>query len=522
LGEPRAGAPKGADPERSEADGLPDRKDGDLPEQKMFGNLTLLPYPIRQLRPRPGSKGDFMMAKRTVLLGMLICLTAAATFGQVGVGAAVVAPSNQGDIGLLTMPTADNPRAGQFTLGFYGLLQQQIAGPIYDNQAEQTRAYRHWDTNISFGIGLTNWWSLFASGGVEGRQNRGDWQGGVIEGIPIVGPFDVIEGQKFRVGTKFNYFSEADPSFRVAGWLAAHIPVSNEVIVDNNGDWVEGDLNARRTDWEWGAAGTKDWFTAMVSYTMAGRQDENIRPPNQLRFGIGIDIPVAPIAHVIIEIDRNIMDGGDGNEPDYSMLTAGGRFWFGQTGWGIGAAFNANMDMLISHGINPQPFGGLIGVTYAAWPPAPPPPVVMPAPEPMVEEQPMVQTATVPAPAPPPRPSPRMTSDEIFFDGKSARLTNIAKAVLDGVALRMKNDLNATAVVTGYTDNTGSEASNVELGQKRAEAAREYLVTRHGIDPGRIGTESRGAADPAYDNATAEGKAKNRRAQIVVTLVSGT
>jgi OOP family OmpA-OmpF porin len=86
----------------------------------------------------------------------------------------------------------------------------------------------------------------------------------------------------------------------------------------------------------------------------------------------------------------------------------------------------------------------------------------------------------------------------------------------------MKNDLNATAVVTGYTDNTGSEKANLELGQKRADAAKEYLVTRHGIDPGRITTQSKGASDPAYDNAAAEGKARNRRAQIVVTLVSGT
>ena len=57
---------------------------------------------------------------------------------------------------------------------------------------------------------------------------------------------------------------------------------------------------------------------------------------------------------------------------------------------------------------------------------------------------------------------------------------------------------------------------------KRAQAAKEYLVTRHGIDPGRITTASKGSAEPAYDNATAEGKTKNRRAQIVVTLVSGT
>ena len=63
---------------------------------------------------------------------------------------------------------------------------------------------------------------------------------------------------------------------------------------------------------------------------------------------------------------------------------------------------------------------------------------------------------------------------------------------------------------------------NIWLPDDTVEAAKEYLVTRHGIDPGRITTASKGAADPAYDNATAEGRSKNRRAQIVVTLVSGT
>ena len=57
--------------------------------------------------------------------------------------------------------------------------------------------------------------------------------------------------------------------------------------------------------------------------------------------------------------------------------------------------------------------------------------------------------------------------------------------------------------------------------RRRAEAAREYLVTRHGIDPGRITTAAKGSAEPGYDNSTAEGRAKNRRALIVVTLVSG-
>ena len=193
------------------------------------------------------------------------------------------------------------------------------------------------------------------------------------------------------------------------------------------------------------------------------------------------------------------------------MLNAGARFWIGQHRLGgLTAPLNTNLDMLFNHGINPNPFGGIIGVTYAAWPPPPPPPVVVPAPaEPVVEEKTRAGGRHGrPRRPPPPRPAPRTTTDEIFFDGKSARLTNIAKAVLDGVALRMKNDLNATAVVTGYTDNAGAEQANVGARHKRAEAAKEYLVTRHGIDPSRISTVSKGSAEPAYDNATAEGRAE--------------
>ena len=200
-------------------------------------------------------------------------------------------------------------------------------------------------------------------------------------------------------------------------------------------------------------------------------------------------------------------------------MTTGARFWLGRSGVAISGAINANLDMLFRHGFGPSPIGGLIGVTYAAWPPLPPPPVVVPPPavsREVVEEQ-----TTTTTTQPPPPPAPKTTRDEIFFDAGSARLTNIAKAILDGIALRMKNDLNATAVITGYSDNTGSEEANIAISARRADAAKEYLVTRHGIDPNRIRTEGKGSQQPAYDNATAEGRAKNRRAVIVVTLVSG-
>ena len=53
---------------------------------------------------------------------------------------------------------------------------------------------------------------------------------------------------------------------------------------------------------------------------------------------------------------------------------------------------------------------------------------------------------------------------------------------------------------------------------KRAEAVRTYFVTRHGIDTNRISTEGRGEADPVGDNTTREGRAKNRRAVIILKV----
>ena len=450
-----------------------------------------------------------MKAKRSALLALVLCLVGASAFAQ-------IAPNNQGDIGLFTMPTADNPRAGQLTLGLYGWLERLVAGELPTDADHLTRLYNHWAVEGSVGMGLTDHWSIFASAGWEDRKNRGGWRGGIVNGLTYLGDFDIDEARKVRIGTKVNFVSEADADFRVAAFLAAHVPVGNASIRRDEQFFVGDEINSRRADWEWGAVMTKGIFTAMGSYTLGGRHDEDFRTSNRLRFGAGVDVPILPFLHLIGELDRNIMDGGDFPEEDYSMTYLGARFWLGHTGIAISAALNANIDQIVQAGWGPNPIGGLVGITYTPWPPPPPPPVVVPPPAvEIVEEVPI-------APPPPPAPGPRATSDEIYFDAGSARLTNIAKAILDGVALRMKNDLNSTAVVTGYSDNLGSEASNMDISQRRAAAAKEYLVTRHGIDPGRITAVGKGSLEPAYDNSTAEGRAKNRRALIVVTLVSGT
>jgi OOP family OmpA-OmpF porin len=119
-------------------------------------------------------------------------------------------------------------------------------------------------------------------------------------------------------------------------------------------------------------------------------------------------------------------------------------------------------------------------------------------------------------PPPPPPPQPVVTTDTIQFEGNSSRIDNIAKAVLDQVALRLKSKDSATAAITGYTDSKEQKADKLSLA--RAEAAKQYLVKRHGIDPARVTTQGKGTADPAGDNKTKDGRKQNRRDVIVVTV----
>lgn len=91
---------------------------------------------------------------------------------------------------------------------------------------------------------------------------------------------------------------------------------------------------------------------------------------------------------------------------------------------------------------------------------------------------------------------------------------NRAKALLDEVALRMQQNPALRARITGHTDDRGSEAANVRVGQRRAEAVRDYLVQQHNIDTGRIDVASAGESQPIADNATAEGRTQNRRVEI--------
>ena len=121
--------------------------------------------------------------------------------------------------------------------------------------------------------------------------------------------------------------------------------------------------------------------------------------------------------------------------------------------------------------------------------------------------------------APPPPPEPTITGFGCGeFGSGSARVDNRCKAILDDVALQLRQNPGATAVVTGFSDNTGSLTRNQELALERADNVKAYLVDVHEIDPSRVTVISGGVENPVGDNATREGRAANRRVEIVVTI----
>ena len=104
-----------------------------------------------------------------------------------------------------------------------------------------------------------------------------------------------------------------------------------------------------------------------------------------------------------------------------------------------------------------------------------------------------------------------------LFEPKSADILPRAHEKLERVA-KVLEELgeDETIAVKGHTDATGDDARNLELSKKRADAVKDYLVSR-GVAAERIRAEGRGKQEPVAPNDTAEGRAQNRRVEIIVT-----
>ena len=143
------------------------------------------------------------------------------------------------------------------------------------------------------------------------------------------------------------------------------------------------------------------------------------------------------------------------------------------------------------------------------------PPAPMPAPPPPAPRPP------APAPVVPVATSEKVTfAADAFFDFDKSVLKPEGKAKLDDLVSKM-NGLNLEVIIAvGHTDAIGTDAYNQKLSIRRADAVKNYLVSK-GIEKNRVYTEGKGEKQPVADNKTTGGRAKNRRVEIEVVGTRG-
>jgi len=181
-------------------------------------------------------------------------------------------------------------------------------------------------------------------------------------------------------------------------------------------------------------------------------------------------------------------------------------------------------------GIPNKPDDLIAGVGFQLMfgaPTPPPPPVAKSLPPPPEEAPP-------PPPPPPPAPEPchapagfqvdancriieqTLVVRAVDFEFNSLRLTEPAQETLDEVATALAKQPEMQVEIQGYTDSIGTDAYNLSLSQKRADAVKAYLVGK-GLNSSSLTAKGYGKADPIASNATKEGRAQNRRVAFAVT-----
>ncbi len=443
----------------------------------------------------------------------------------------LLAPAASGQTGLFETVTADTLRQGDLSFGIYYNDYALLAGPAQDLAPLSARRYRDMGYDLyrlsaSLGYGISDRWEASVMLPWDRLVQNGNDRVGFINGWFYQGKFTDSGIGNVRLATKVGFTPSTAPT-RFALSVFADLPTGN----DKSG------ISTGGTGFGLGAHWTHGIGTLAASYEITGDRSgsrsnfpgapgSTVQSSNILRVDGGLNVPLSwwRTTNWISELNAQAYQGGDRNPKAPIFLVTGLRHWFGNSGWAVngGLRWNAakfsydHTDCRVTE-LDDCALTGLVGLTYSPFhmaafvppaPPAPAPPPPPPAPTPVPPP---------PPPVAPPHQPQTLRTDEIHFEPNSARLTNIAKAILDDVALRMKQEPASTALVIGYTDNRENTGPNSDLDRRRAEAVRDYLVSRHGIDASRITVEGRDAREPVADNATADGRLRNRR--VVIQLI---
>ena len=111
----------------------------------------------------------------------------------------------------------------------------------------------------------------------------------------------------------------------------------------------------------------------------------------------------------------------------------------------------------------------------------------------------------------------KLTFDSgILFATNSSTVSEASKSALRNFATSLKQNPGTDIRIIGFTDNTGNVDYNQTLSEKRAKSVFDYLMVDQGVSSKRMTYEGKGIHEPVADNSTVEGRALNRRVEILI------
>ncbi|MDR3577190.1 MAG: OmpA family protein [Anaerolineaceae bacterium] len=155
--------------------------------------------------------------------------------------------------------------------------------------------------------------------------------------------------------------------------------------------------------------------------------------------------------------------------------------------------------------------GITFGITHLFGPAAKPAPVQPPAPQPAALQPPAPAPAT---PQPVEKPT-KIILKGVNFDFDMATLQSQSYPILDRVTDLAKKNPDWNFVLVGHTDGMGSDEYNMDLSMRRVKTVQQYLVSQ-GVDESRLAIDWKGKREPIATNDTDDGRAQNRRVELVI------
>ena len=111
--------------------------------------------------------------------------------------------------------------------------------------------------------------------------------------------------------------------------------------------------------------------------------------------------------------------------------------------------------------------------------------------------------------------SGRVATQGIYFDSGSDLIKPESKPTLGEIGKMLTDHPELKIIIEGHTDSDGADDYNLDLSDRRAGSVKSYLIAKYGIDSGRLQSKGYGETKPVSPNTTSEGKANNRRVELV-------